>query len=436
MSVTIEHLEGLQRRVPLQISSAALGSEVQTRLRNLSKTVKMQGFRPGKVPMKMVESNYGPQLHAEVLSDMVSKQFQGAIEAGKLRIAGQPRIDRAAGDKAVEGDNLNFEAVFEVYPELSLGDTTGLSIERFTCAVADAEVERTVDVLRKQRVSWSAAERVAQDGDRVTLDFLGKVDGVAFQGGEAKAYPFVLGEGRMIPEFEVAVRGMKAGDSKTAPVNFPAEYNNQELAGKAATFDLSVSLIEAPLLPPVDAEFAKQLGVPDGDVAKMRSDIRNNLEREVASRLRARTKNSAMDQLPALAEFSLPSALVSDEQGRLAEMAKADLQQRGVDVKNMPIPVEAFKENAEKRVRLGLIVGELVKKENLVAKPDQIRKQIDEFAQSYENPGEVIRWYYSDRQRLAEVEAMVVEQNVVDHLLAKAKVSDKAISFEELMGQN
>ncbi len=366
----------------------------------------------------------------------MSKEFQSAIQAGNLRIAGQPTIDRAEGDKAADGDALQFSATFEVYPEVVLGDVAGLSLERTTAAVADADVERTVDVLRKQRVTWTAADRAAQDGDRVTLDFLGKIDGTAFAGGEGKDHPFVLGEGRMIPEFEAGVRGMKAGEAKVATVNFPAEYGNQELAGKATTFDLTVKQVEAPVLPEVNEEFAKQFGVPNGDLLKMRSDIRSNLEREVAARVRAKTKGSAMEQLPALATFDVPKALVADEQQRLAEMAKADLQSRGMDVKNIPIPVEAFLEQAEKRVRLGLIVGELVKKEGLQAKPDQIRKQIDEFAQSYENPGEVIRWYYSDRQRLAEVEAMVVEQNVVDHLLAKAKVSDKAISFEELMAQN
>jgi trigger factor len=411
MSVTIETLEGLQRRLPIQVSTAALSSEVQTRLRNLSKTVRLSGFRPGKVPMKMIEQSYGPQVHAEVLSDLVSKEFQSAIQAGNLRIAGQPSIDRAEGDKAADGEALQFSATFEVYPEVVLGDVASLNLERSTAAVADADVERTVDVLRKQRVTWTAADRAAQDGDRVTLDFLGKIDGTPFAGGEGKDHPFVLGEGRMIPEFEAGVRGMKAGESKVAAVNFPAEYGNQELAGKATTFDLTVKQVEAPVLPEVNEEFAKQFGVPNGDLVKMRTDIRSNLEREVAARVRAKTKGNAMEQLPALATFDVPKALVADEQQRLAEMAKADLQSRGMDVKNIPIPAEAFLEQAEKRVRLGLIVGELVKKEGLQAKPDQIRKQIDEFAQSYENPGEVIRWYYSDRQRLAEVEAMVASKS-------------------------
>ncbi len=436
MSVTIETLEGLQRRLPIQVSTAALSSEVQTRLRNLSKTMRLSGFRPGKVPMKMVEQSYGPQVHAEVLSDLVSKEFQAAVQGGNLRIAGQPTIDRAEGDQAADGDALKFSATFEIYPEVVLGDVAALSVERVTATVADADVERTVDVLRKQRVTWAAAERAAEDGDRVTLDFLGKMDGTPFAGGEGKDHPFVLGEGRMIPEFEAGVRGMKTGETKVAAVNFPAEYGNKELAGKATTFDLTIKQVEAPVLPEVNEEFAKQFGVPNGDLVKMRADIRSNLEREVAARVRARTKSNVMEQLPTLSSFDVPKALITDEQQRLAEMAKADLQSRGMDVKNIPIPVDAFTEQAEKRVRLGLIVGELVKKEALQAKPDQIRKQIDEFSQSYENPGEVIRWYYSDRQRLAEVEAMVVEQNVVDHLLAKAKVTDKAIGFEELMAQN
>jgi trigger factor len=314
MSVTIETLEGLQRRLPIQVSTAALSSEVQTRLRNLSKTVRLSGFRPGKVPMKMVEQSYGPQVHAEVLSDLVSKEFQAAVQGGNLRIAGQPTIDRAEGDQAAAGDALRFSATFEVYPEVVLGDVAALSVERVTAAVADADVERTVDVLRKQRVTWTAADRAAQDGDRVTLDFLGKMDGTPFAGGEGKDHPFVLGEGRMIPEFESGVRGMKTGETKVAAVNFPAEYGNKELAGKATTFDLTIKQVEAPVLPEVNEEFAKQFGVPNGDLVKMRTDIRANLEREVAARVRARTKSNVMEQLPSLASFDVPKALVTDEQ--------------------------------------------------------------------------------------------------------------------------
>jgi trigger factor len=304
------------------------------------------------------------------------------------------------------------------------------------CEVGEAEVAKTLDILRKQRSEWDEVQRVAADGDRVTIDFAGTLDGVAFQGGSATDFPFVLGEGRMLPDFETGVRGAAPGDKKTFPVAFPDEYQAKELAGKTAQFEVTVKKIEAPRLPELTEDFARQLGVPDGDLAKLRSDVRTNLEREVAQRLRNRNKASIMDTLPTLAQIELPKALVQAESQALADRAREDFKQRGMDVKDLPIPPEAFTETAEKRVRLGLIVGEIVKVHGLQAKPDQLRARIEEFAQSYENPGEVIRWYFSDRDRLAEVEAVVVEQNVVDWTLSKAQVTDKALAFDELMANN
>jgi len=306
-------------------------------------------------------------------------------------------------------------------------------VERASCEVGEAEVDKTLEVLRKQRTQWDAAQRAAADGDRVTIDFAGKLDGVAFQGGTASDFPFVLGEGRMLPDFETGVRGAAEGESRTFPVAFPADYGSQELAGKTAEFEVTVKKIEAPRLPELNEELARQLGVADGSIDKLRADVRGNLEREVAQRIRNRNKAAIMDALPALADLELPKALIESESQSLAERAREDFRQRGMDVKDMPIPADAFTEPASKRVRLGLIVGEIVKIHGLQAKPDQLRKRIEEFAQSYENPAEVIRWYFSDRERLAEVEALVVEQNVVDWVLEKAKVTDKALAFDELM---
>jgi len=329
-----------------------------------------------------------------------------------------------------------FTAVFEVYPEVALGDPSAVAVERATCAVGEAEVDKTVEILRKQRVTWSDVQRPAADGDRATIDFVGTLDGVAFPGGTAEDFPFTLGEGRMLADFETGVRGAASGEKKTFPVAFPEDYTAKELAGKTAQFEVTVKKVEAPQLPALDEEFAKQLGVADGSLDTLRADVRKNLEREVSQRLRGRVKTAVMEALPSLAQIDLPKALVQAESEQLAERAKADFKQRGMDVKDMPIPPEAFADTAEKRVRLGLIVGEIVKTKGLQAKPDQLRKQIEEFAQSYENPGEVIRWYFSDRERLAEVEALVVEQNVVDWVLANAKVTDTPIGFDELMAAN
>jgi trigger factor len=431
MTTSVETLSGLERRLNFSVNSEEIAKQTKARLSQLSKTVKLAGFRPGKVPLSMVERNYGFQVQSEVLGDAVNKAFSEAVNSHALRIAGEPRVDRAEGEPLA--GTLAFTATFEVYPQIALKDLSTLEAERFTATVGDADVEKTVTILRKQRATWSELARAVETNDRVTIDFKGTLDGEAFQGGSAEDFPFVPGEGRMLPDFEKGVIGMMAGATKSFDVAFPEDYGNKDLAGKTAQFAVTVKKVEMPVLPEVNEEFAKQLGVADGDVTKLRGDIRNNLEREVAQRLRTRTKSAVMEVLPGVAEFDLPKALVEGEQGRLAEQAKAELTNRGVDVKNIPVPLDAFTEQAQRRVRLGLIVGELVKSNSLQAKPDQIKKQIEEFAQAYENPGEVVRWYFSDKERLAEVEGMVLEQNVVDLILSKAKVSDKALAFDELM---
>ncbi|MCP5264557.1 MAG: trigger factor [Burkholderiaceae bacterium] len=430
MTVEMENLEGLERRLPLSIPVADVNKEVEARLRKLARTVKMPGFRPGKVPLKLVQQSYGSQVNAEVIGDAVGKAFNDAVNAGSVRVAGQPRIEPRDG--AAEGE-FAFSAVFEVYPEIAAVDPAGLQFEKVSCAIGDAEIDKTVDVLRKQRVSWAEVARAAQDGDQVTIDFVGSIDGVAFQGGSGENFSVVLGEGRMLPDFEAGIKGGKPDEKRTFPVAFPADYGASELAGKQASFDVTVRKVEEPILPTVDAEFAKALGVEDGDVQKMRDDIRKNLEREVGQRIRGRIKSGVMEVLASSAGFDLPKALVAAEGEALADRARQDLAARGMNVKDLPVPADAFKEQAERRVRLGLLVGELVEKNDLRAKPDQIRKQIEEFSQAYENPAEVVRYYFSDRDRLAEVEALVVEQNVVDWALEKGQVTEKALTFDELM---
>jgi trigger factor len=452
MATAIESTGTLERKLKLVVVKSEVSREVGERLKKLSRTVKMAGFRPGKVPLKMVERSYGAQVHTEVLGEAVTKAFNDAVGEHKLRVAGEPRIEvgdvadasaavNGAGDvqsgasAAVEQAELAFTASFEVYPEVQCGDPASLQVERFICDIGDAEIQKTLDVLRKQRASWNEVNREATAGDRATIDFVGTLDGTAFQGGTASDFSFELGEGRMLADFESGVRGMRPGEERKFPVAFPADYGSAELAGKTAEFQVTLKKLAAPELPEVNADFATQLGVADGDVERLRGDIKANLEREVAQRLRARTKTSVMSALPALATFELPKALVQSESEAIAERMKADLQARGMDVRSIPVPPEAFRDQAEKRVRLGLLVAEVVQKHSLQAKPDQIRKQIEEFAQAYENPGEVIRHYFSDRNRLAEVEALVVEQNVVDWVLSKSQVSDKPLAFDELMAQ-
>jgi trigger factor len=433
MATQLESTGALERRLNLSVSTADIGAQVERKLREMARTVRMPGFRPGKVPMRMIQQSYGAQVQAEILGDAVSKAFSDAVSEHGLRIAGQPRIE--AREEAAEG-MAGFTATFEVYPEVRLGEAASLSVERAQCEVGDAEVDKTLEILRKQRTNWTEVTRPAADGDRVTIDFAGTLDGVAFQGGTATDFPFTLGEGRMLGDFETGVRGACTGETRTVPVSFPQDYQAKELAGKTAQFEITVKKVEAPELPALDEAFARQLGVADGSLDTLRSDVRRNLEREVGQRVRTRVKAAVMASLPKLADVEVPKALVQTEAQALAERARADFKQRGMDVKDMPIPADAFTEPATQRVRLGLIVAEIVKKQGLQAKPDQLRKQIEEFAQSYENPAEVIRWYFSDRERLAEVEALVVEQNVVDWVLANASVADTPVGFDELMAAN
>jgi trigger factor len=429
----VENLGALQRRLDITVSAESLAKEVQVRLAKLARSVKMPGFRPGKVPMKMVASSYGPQVQAEVLNDKIGEAFNAAVGARQLRVAGTPTVQpKTTG----ESTHVTFSATFEVYPEITVGAMDGVAVEEALCPVGDAEVDKTIDIMRRQRATLREVERPAAEGDRVTVDYKGAVDGVAFEGGAATDFPFTVGQGRMLPEFEAAVRGMAPGESKTFPLTFPADYRAKELAGKTASFEVTVKKVEQADLPPVDAAFARQLGVRDGDVAKMREEVRGNLEREVKSRLRARTKESVMGALLGAAEFELPKTLVEADSQRLVELAKSDLAARGMDASGLQLTPETFVPQAQRRVRLGLLIGELVRTQNLAPRQDQIRKRLEELAQSYERPAEVIQWYLGNRQRLAEVETMVMEDNVVDWVLQRAKVTGKPVAFDELMGGN
>lgn len=423
----------LERRLDLSVPAATIEKEVQTRLNKLARTVKMPGFRAGKVPLKMIAATYGPQVQSEVLNDKVGEAFNSAVNAGKLRVAGAPRLE----PRNVEGSNdLAFSAVFEVYPEIALGDMAGVEIQRAVCPVGEAEIDSTLEIMRKQRATFADADRAAADEDRVTVDFSGTLDGTPFEGGTATDFAFTVGQGRMLPEFEAAARGMRKGETKTFPLTFPADYNAQNLAGKTVEFSLTMKTVQAPQLPGIDAEFAKSLGVADGDIDKMRSEIRANLTREVDTRLKARTRDSAMNALLGSTSFELPKALVEEDKQRLADLTRQNMAARGAPADAAPLPLELFASQAERRVRLGLLVGEVVRRHNLQPRPDQMRKLVEELAQSYEKPQEVVNWYLSDRKRLSELEGSALEDNVTRWVLEQAKVVDVPIAFDELMGHN
>ncbi len=435
MAVNVETLEKLERKITLTLPVSAIQSEVESRLKKLARTVKMDGFRPGKVPMNVVAQRYGYSVHYEVMNDKVGEAFASAANEAQLRVAGQPRITEKEG--AADGE-VSFDAVFEVYPEVQIGDLATAEVEKLSTEVSEPAIDRTVDILRKQRRTFSlrAHDQAAQDTDRVTVDFEGKIDGEAFAGGKAEDFQFIVGEGQMLKEFEEAVRGMKVGESKTFPLAFPEDYHGKDVAGKTADFLVTVKKIEAAHLPEVNEALAKSLGIEDGSVESLRADIKKNLEREVKFRLQARNKAAVMDALVAKAELDLPKAAVQAEVDRLLEGARAELKQRGIkDADNAPIPDEVFRPQAERRVRLGLVVAELVRANELHAKPEQIRAHVEELAASYEKPTDVVRWYFSDNRRMAEVEAVVIENNVAEFVLGKAKVTEKPVSFDELMGQ-
>ena len=433
MQPVVETLSGLERRVELSVSMADVEKEVQAQLKRVSRTAKVAGFRPGKVPMSMLERTHAPGIRYDVINTQVGQAFEKAVVDSGLRVAGSPKLEPKT--EGTPEDVLAFTATFEVYPEVSLPDLTQLAVKRAACAVSDAEVQRTVDILRKQRATYHAVDRASQDEDRVTLDFAGTIDGVPFDGGKAENFPFVLGQGRMLPEFETAVRGMKSGESKTFPLTFPADYGGKEVAGKTAEFTIKVGEVAEPVLPVIDAEFAKSLGQAEGDVEKLMADIRNNIEREVKVRTLARTKNSVMDALAEVAKFDIPSALLESETQSRIQAAREELKQRGMpDADKMPIPADVFKPEAERRVKLGLLVSELVKQAQLQAKPEQVRAKIEEFAQNYEQPAQVVSYYLSDRNRRAEIEAIVLEDNVVAHVLEKAQVTEDTVPFDQIMG--
>jgi trigger factor len=393
----------------------------------------MAGFRPGKVPMKLVTQQYGPQVRSEVMGDAVQKAFSDAVREQSLRVAGYPRIEPKAGE--ADAKRIEFSATFEVYPDVVLGEVGDSRIERPALTVGDAEVDKTMQILRKQRQHFHQVERPAADGDRVTADFFGKIDGIEFAGGKASDFVFVLGEKKMLPEFEANALGLAPGGAKTFELTFPADYHGKDVAGKTASFELTVKLVEEPHLPEVDAEFAQSLGVADGDLAKMRSEIKANIEREVKKRAQNDIKNKVMQVLLDTTKMELPKALIEMETQRLVQATRTDLEARGMKMEQLPLNPEMFEQQARRRVSLGLIMAELVKAHDLGAKPEQVRAMVEEQAETYEHPDEVVKWLYSQPQRLSEMESLVLEDNVVAWVLRHAKVEDKTVDFDEFMGK-
>ena len=433
MQANLETLGQLERRLSVAVPIGEIDSEIETRLKKLSRSVKMHGFRPGKVPLKVVAQQYGPQVRQEVLGDAVEKSFGEAVRQQKLRVAGYPRFE--AKPLADGANTFEYSATFEVYPEVALGDLSQVQITKSQLEVGEAEVDKTLEIMRKQRAEYDPVDRAAERGDRLTIDYRGTIDDKEFEGGAAQGQSVVLGEGRLLPDFESQLAGVKKAESKTFDVRFPDDYHGKDVAGKTARFDVTVNEVAAPRLPEMNADFARSLGIADGDLQKMRADVRANLEREVRLRLKNRLKEQVMQALLDVNRIEAPKSLVDMEIQRLQQRMRQELTAGGVQVKNdMPMPREVFEKQAERNVRLGLIIAEVVKAGNLHPNPEQVRAVVEEQAQSYERPAEVVKWFYQSPDRLREIESAVMEDNVVAWVVRAAKMEEKAIAFDELMG--
>ena len=435
MQTSLETLGALERRLNVAVPIAEIEGEVKKRLTRLARTVKVAGFRPGKAPLRMLDQQYGSQVRSDVISERVQSTFNDAIRSQNLRVAGTPRIEPQRGDQPAT-ETLEFSAVFEVYPEVQIGQVEDIAITRPLAEVTPQDIDRTLEVLRKQRTTYSTVERAAQAGDRVHVDFTGTIDGVEFAGGQARDFPIVLGEGRMLPEFEAAITGAAAGDTREFPLTFPADYHGREVAGKEARFTLTVHRVEAPEIPALDSEFAKAFGIASASVDDLRREVEANLRLELKRKVDAAVKAQALSGLRQRATFAVPKALIDSEAHALRERTLANLrEQPNAKPENLDLSLDVFRPQAEERVALGLIIAELVRNEQLHAKPEQIKTLVTETAQTYEQPDAVVRWHYEKPERLRDFEAMVLEQNVVYWILARATVTDEPTTFETIMGQ-
>ncbi|MHB1117211.1 trigger factor [Sideroxydans sp.] len=429
----VETLTGLQRRLTATIPQQQIRTEVESRLKRLGRTAKVSGFRPGKAPIKVLEQQYGDSVQQEVLGESLQRSFAEAAIANKLDVAGYPEFEIKTTD--LKAPEIEFSATFEVYPQVVIGDIKGESITRVAFKLSEDDVADTIKTLRKQRAVYKAVDRAAKNDDQLLIDFTGTLNGEPFEGGSAKDFKVLLGSGRMLADFENGIVGCKAGETKSFDMTFPADYHGKDVAGKQVTFTITVHKVEEPQLPEVDADFVRSVGVADGDVEKFKQEIRDNVSREAQRRVKVRNKESVMAVLLKVAQLEVPTSLLQGEAQRLMEQSMRDMEARGMKIpKGMKLPAEMFLERAESRVKLGLILAELVKQQNLKATPEQVEALIEEYAQSFERPDEVRSWYRAEPARMQELENLALEDNVVAWVMAGAKVTEQEVKLNELMG--
>ncbi len=433
MQVSIETLEGLERRMTVQIPSERVSEAVEKKLKDLSKTVRIDGFRPGKVPMKVVQQKFGGHVRQEVIGDVIQSSYQEALIQEKVRPAGMPSIDSVSSE---EKQDMSYTATFEVYPEVEKLDMESIEVEKATVEISDEDFEAMLDKLREQRKTWKETKGAAKKGFQVMVDFEGRIDGELFEGGAGKDMPVEIGAGQMLPEFESGLEGIKAGEQKTVEVNFPEDYHGADVAGKTAEFTLKATKVSKPELPEIDAEFAKGFGIEDGDLEKMRSDIRANMEKEKNDRLKSNLKNSVMEGLLEHNVIIAPSAMVAEEIGNLRAQAAQRMGQDPESVDEASFPNELFEQEASRRVQLGLLISEVIKQEKIELDQELVNSTIEEMAIAYEQPDQVRAYYGQNQQARAGIEGMVLEDQVVAHILKQAKVTDKEVGFDDLMNGN
>ncbi|NKN32217.1 trigger factor [Marichromatium bheemlicum] len=425
MQVSVESGEGLERRLKVELPAEQITGAVDQRLQQLARSAKLPGFRPGKVPMKLLRKRYGDQVLEEVFGEQVQSTFYEALSQESLRPAGQPQIEPEID---LEADRFAYVATFEVMPELELAALEGRALKRPVSELAESDLDALLERLRDQHKTWSPVERAAAQGDQLTISFAGTIDGEAFEGGSAEDVELELGSGRMIPGFEDGLVGAAAGETRTVEVTFPEEYQVEALAGKPASFEITVSQVAEPVLPEVDGEFVKRFGIEDGDVERFKNDVRENMGRELKQRLEARTKEAVMDLLLEANPVEVPQALVRDEIRSMQDEMRRSVGAQG----DVQLPDALFEEAAQRRVALGLIVGELIKQHELKADQERVQAMLDEVAATYEDPQAVVDYYKAERGHMAALEAAVLESQVVDLVLEQVSVEDEPTSFEAL----
>ncbi len=428
MQVSVETLEGLQRRVTVELPAEQVNQAVEKKLREIAKTVRLDGFRPGKVPLSVVRQRFGQSARQEAWGDLIQHSYYDAVTQEGLRPAGDPSID----DIKDEGEGFTYIANIEVMPEVKINNMSDATVEIIEAAVTDADVDTMIEKLRQQRATFNTVERAAADGDQVTVSFIGKVDGEEFEGGAAESVPVVLGSGSMIEGFEAGILGASAGDERTIEVTFPDDYQAEHLAGKPATFDLSIKSVAEQVLPELDEDFVKAFGIEDGSIESFRKDIRDNMERELTQKVKQKNKEKVMDVLLEQHEMAVPTAMIDDEARRMMDETKQNMQQQGGPQGGFDLPIDLFKEQAERRVKLGMLVAEIMSQNSFSPDDDRIRETVELYASSYEKPEEVIEWYYGSPERLDPVRNLVLEDQVVDWLVEQMQVENKTSSFDEL----